>query len=31
MGMILFALGAFAFAGIVFGLCIYSSSFIAKK
>jgi len=31
MGMIGFALGAFAFAGIVFALCIYSSSFVTKK
>lgn len=31
MGMIGFALGLFAFAGLVFGICIYTSSFTAKK
>jgi hypothetical protein len=31
MSMILFALGVFAVAGLVFGLSVYSSSFTAKK
>jgi Flp pilus assembly protein TadG len=31
MGMIGFALGAFAFAALVFGLCVYSSSMSTKK
>jgi len=31
MGMIAFALGAFAFTGLVFALSVYSSSFVTKK